>query len=97
MTKNNSSSRSRLRETEINPVAVIVVAAVVVLSLGYFFWIRPMMHENKIRAEWATPEKAALRGPGRPVDQKHEDFVAKLRASEGQSGTKQPSRKDERN
>ena len=72
-----------MKNREINPIPLIVIAVVAVVALGYFFLIRPGQREAQVRAEWVTPEAAALRGPGKPRDESHEQFVQKLREKEG--------------
>ncbi len=78
---------AKLSQIQINPVPVIVVAVLAAAGLGYFFFIRPGQVESNIKQNWATPESAALRGPGRPTNPTHEAFVAELRRKEQTSGT----------
>ena len=74
---------NKLRETAVNPIAVIIGVVVIVLAVGYLGWLRPKMQEDKIVKEWTSPENVRKRSPeGRVTDPTHEAFVAQLRAKE---------------
>ncbi len=84
---------NKLKETAVNPVAVIVGVVVLVLIVGYFGWLRPKMQEDKILAEWTSPENVKARSPeGRVTNPAHEAFVEQLRAKErgGAAGGQSP-------
>jgi len=74
---------AKINEIQVNPVPVIVVAVLAVAGLGYFFFVRPGQVEDKIKQNWATPEAAAMRGPGQPTNAKREALAAELRRKEG--------------
>jgi hypothetical protein len=83
---------STLRNTEISPVPVIIAAVALVLVLGYFFWLRPSMEQARIAREWNSPQAAAQRGPGKPVNPAYRSAVQELLRKEG--AVPRPSRKD---
>ena len=73
----------KMRNTQISPIPVIVVIVLVVMACGYFLWLRPAQMEDKIKKEWATPEAAALRGPGKPSTAKENPVIQQLLQKEG--------------
>ncbi len=74
---------NKLKDSVVNPVAVIIGVVVLVLVIGYFAWLRPKQQEDQIVKEWTSPENVKRRSPeGRVTDPSHEAFVAQLRAKE---------------
>jgi hypothetical protein len=79
-----ASQKGGLKSIEVNPLAVGAVAIVIVLVLGYAFWLRPMQQQSKIEKEWTTPEAAAARGPGGGTkDPAAASLAEQLRQKEG--------------
>ena len=72
---------------EINPIPVIVVAVLLAVVAGYFFFIRPGQVDSQTQKVWITEKAAFERHDGRKVDQTHEQFLQQLRAKEGQNRT----------
>jgi len=63
---------------------VIVVGVLLLLGLGWFFWLRPQQEADKAAKEWTSPEAAAARSPeNRPKNAAHEAIVEQLRQKEG--------------
>ena len=82
-----SGALDKLRGTQVNPLVIGIVAAVIVAVLVYVFWIRPEMNAARIQREWTSPEAVKLRSPeGRPQNPAHEQLVNQLRSQEQHSG-----------
>ena len=83
----------KLRKTQINPVLMVVVALIIALGCGYFFWLRPEQELAKIKREWNSPEVAQARSPegkAKDVTPEHEKLLEQLRNKEraSHSGTR---------
>jgi len=77
----------KMRQTEVNPLFVVIGVVLVVGVFAFFFWIRPSMQESAAVKEWNSPEGLAKRGPERKVDPSYEAKVQELRAKEGRTGS----------
>lgn len=79
----DSGVLDKMRNTQINPLLIGIVAVVIVAVCVYAFWIRPEMNYARIQHDWTTPEAAKLRSPdGKPRNLAHEQFVNQLRSQE---------------
>ena len=75
---------NRLSGIEINPIPVIVIAVLLAVGLGWFFWLKPQRDADKAAQEWTSPEAAAARAPeNRPKDPAHDAVVQDLLQKEG--------------
>ena len=84
-----------LRSIQVNPIAAIAGAVVLVAALAWFLWLGPKVQADKAARDWVTPQAAAARAPGgQPRDAAHEATVQKLRAKEGSEGRARQSRRD---
>jgi hypothetical protein len=91
----STTGPAKLSSIEINPVIVIVSAVLLVLGLGWFFWLRPQMATDKAARDWTTPEAAAARSPeNRPKNATHEAAVQQLLQNEGRSQPRHRSRRE---
>lgn len=76
------------------PILPVVILAIVAVGLAvYFAFVRPAQSEAKIAREWATPEAAAARGPGRQAPAGYQQAVQNLLQKEGRS-TRMPTRRE---
>ncbi len=66
----------------ISPIPVIVAAVLIVAGVVYFMFLKPSAEEAKVARDWATPEAAAARGPGKVQSQGYQDTVRQLREKE---------------
>ena len=72
----------KLREIQINPVPVAIIAVLLAVVLGYVFIIRPGQVQRSVEKQWVTPEAAEARHDARPKNEKQEQVVEHLRAQE---------------
>lgn len=92
------ASAGGLKNTEINPAILVIVVLAIVVSAGYFLWLRPQQAADKAAKDWVTPEAAAARAPeNRPKDPAHEALVQQLIQKERGStnGVRVQRRRDE--
>jgi hypothetical protein len=81
-----------LREREINPLVFAPIVIVILLALGYFFWLKPKMEADAALRNFNTPEAQAKRDPDQRAhtdDQKKllEELRAKEQHSSAVTGT----------
>lgn len=77
----------RLREIQINPVILMIVALLIAGGSVYVLWLRPVQEADRIKREWTNPEAAKARSPeGKPSNPEHERFIEGLRRKERAEG-----------